>query len=98
MKKVLSLLMAMTFAATLSARPVGQETAMSLVQSFVRANFEISRQSDNLTLVKTAYSDRGDACYYIFNVGETTLIVQKISDLSGVNKEDQEEEIEAVKN
>lgn len=34
----------------------------------------------------------------IFNVGETTLIVQKISDLSGVNKEEQEEEIEAVKN
>lgn len=34
----------------------------------------------------------------IFNVGETALIVQKISDLSGVNKDDQEEEIDAVKN
>lgn len=75
MKKVLSLLMAMTFAATLSARPVGQETAKSLVQSFVRANFEISRQSDNLTLVKTGYSDRGEACYYIFNVGETGFVI-----------------------
>ena len=34
----------------------------------------------------------------IFNVGETAQIVQKISDLSGAGKEDQEEEIEAVKN
>ena len=34
----------------------------------------------------------------IVNVGETAQIVQKISDLSGAGKEDQEEEIEAVKN
>ena len=34
----------------------------------------------------------------LFNVGETALIVQKISDLSGAGEEDQEAEIEAVKN
>ena len=67
--------MALTFAATLMAHPVGQETTRSLAQSFVKANFEFTRQSDDLQLVKTAYSDRGEACYYIFNVGTTGFVI-----------------------
>ena len=60
---------------TLQARPVDQETAKRLGQSFVKANFEFTRQSSDLNLVQTAFSDRGEACYYIYNVGETGFVI-----------------------
>ena len=65
---------------TLQARPVDQETAKCLVQSFVKANFEFTRQSDQLNLVQTAFSDRGEACYYIYNVGETGFVILAADD------------------
>ena len=64
----------------LQARPVDQETAKRLGQSFVKANFEFTRQSDQLYLVQTAYSDRGEACYYIFNVGDTGFVILAADD------------------
>ncbi len=75
MKKILLSLLALTIAVTVSARPVSQETAQRLVQSFVSANFEFTRQSSDLSLVKTGYSDRGEACYYVFNVGTTGFVI-----------------------
>lgn len=65
---------------TLQARPVDQETAKRLGQSFVKANFEFTRQSDQLDLVQTAFSDRGEACYYIFNVEETGFVIMAADD------------------
>ena len=65
---------------TLQARPVDQEIAKRLGQSFVKANFEFTRQSDQLDLVQTAFSDRGEACYYIFNVGETGFVIMAADD------------------
>ena len=59
----------------LQARPVSEQTARNLAQSFVTANFEFTRQSTDLQLVKTAFSERGEACYYIFNVGETGFVI-----------------------
>ena len=76
MKKKLPLLMALVLGSLmLQARPIDQQTAQKLVQSFVTANFEFTRQSTDLNLVKTAYSDRGEACYYVFNVGETGFVI-----------------------
>ena len=60
---------------SLQARPVDQETAMRLGQSFVKANCEFTRQSSDLNLVQPAFSDRGEACYYIYNVGETGFVI-----------------------
>ena len=65
---------------TLQARPVDQETAKRLGQSFVKANFEFTRQSSDLNLVQTAFSDRGEACYYIYNVGETGFVIMAADD------------------
>ena len=65
---------------TLQARPVDQVTAKRLGHSFVKANFEFTRQSDQLDLVKTAFSDRGEACYYIYNVGETGFVILAADD------------------
>lgn len=81
MKKTLLTLMALLFAfVMLQARPVSQETAQRLAQSFVTANFEFTRQSTDLSLVKTAYSDRGEACYYVFNVGTTGFVILAADD------------------
>ena len=80
MKKTLSLLLALVFAAPLMAHPIGQETARSLAQSFVRANFDFTRQSSTLELVMTARSDKGEACYYIYNVGETGFVILAADD------------------
>ena len=65
---------------TLQARPVDQETAKRLGQSFVKAHFEFTRQCDQLDLVQTAFSDRGEACYYIYNVGETGFVIMAADD------------------
>lgn len=57
------------------AGPVDQETAKRLAQSFVTSNFESTRQSADLSLVHTAFSERGEACYYIYNVGNTGFVI-----------------------
>jgi hypothetical protein len=74
-KHILSMLAMALTCVTLQARPVDQETAKRLGQSFVKANFEFTRQSSDLNLVQTAFSDRGEACYYIYNVGETGFVI-----------------------
>ena len=74
-KRIFTMLVLAMTCVALQARPVDQETAKRLGQSFVKANFEFTRQSDQLNLVQTAYSERGEACYYIFNVGETGFVI-----------------------
>ena len=74
-KHIFTMLMLALTCAVLQARPVDQENAKRLGQSFVKANFEFTRQSDQLNLVQTAYSERGEACYYIFNVGDTGFVI-----------------------
>ena len=76
MKKILLTFAAVVFGTLmLQARPVSEQTARNLAQSFVSANFEFTRQSTDLTLVKTAFSERGEAYYYIYNVGETGFVI-----------------------
>lgn len=76
MKKLLfTLIVALMGITLLEARPVSEQTARNLAQNFVSANFEFTRQSTDLTLVKTAFSERGEACYYVFNVGETGFVI-----------------------
>lgn len=79
-KHILTLLVLAMTAFTLQARPVDQETARRLGQSFVKANFEFTRQSMDLNLVQTAFSDRGEACYYVFNVGEMGFVIIAAND------------------
>lgn len=74
-KHIFTMLMLALTCAVLQARPVDQENAKRLGQSFVKSNFEFTRQSDQLNLVQTAYSERGEACYYIFNVGDTGFVI-----------------------
>lgn len=76
MKKLLLIFAVVVMGTSLmQARPVSEQKARNLAQSFVSARFEFTRQSTDLILVKTAFSERGEACYYIFNVGETGFII-----------------------
>lgn len=64
---------------TLSANPVDFNTAKSLGQQFVMANFEQNNDVD-LNLVYTVTSDEGEACVYVFNVGNTGFVLVSASD------------------
>ena len=74
-KHILTLLVLVLACLSMHANPVGQETARRLGQSFAASNFEFSRQSSDLNLVYTAFSDRGEACYYVFNIGDTGFVI-----------------------
>ncbi len=74
-KHLFALLVLVVSGIALQARPVDQETAKRLGQSFVKANFEFTRQSSDWDLVYTAYSENGEACYYIYNIGETGFVI-----------------------
>lgn len=68
---ILSILLGMTAA---QAAPVGLETARSLAQKFVKANFDFASQSEELTL---SYSQ---ASFYVFNVGENGFVILSAND------------------
>ena len=81
MKNYIITLLALTLTSiAVQARPIDQETARRLGQSFVTSKFEQTRQSSELNLVYTAFSDRGDACFYIFNVGDTGFVIMAAED------------------
>lgn len=63
------------------ANPVSVSQAKYVGQQFVQANFEQSRQSDDLTLVYTGSSNRGEACFYVFNVGHNGFVMVSADDV-----------------
>ena len=81
MRNCIVILLAFAFMSlTVQARPVNQETAKRLGQAFVISKFEQTRQSSDLRLVHTAFSERGNACYYIYNVGNTGFVIMAADD------------------
>ena len=62
------------------ANPVSVSRAKYVGQQFVQANFEPSRQSSELTLVYTGSSLRGEACFYVFNVGDNGFVIVSADD------------------
>ena len=79
-KHLFALLVLVVTGIALQARPVDQETAKRLGQSFVKANFEFTRQSSDMDLVYTAYSESGEACYYVYNIGDTGFVILSADD------------------
>lgn len=79
-KTIFTMLVLALTSVALQARPVDQATAKRLGQSFVKSNFEFTRQNDQLNLIQTAYSDRGEACYYVYNVGDAGFVILAADD------------------
>ena len=81
MKKYLMSFLALAFGiGTAFANPVSVSQAKYVGQQFVQAKFEPSRQSSDLTLVYTGASYRGEACFYVFNVGENGFVMVSADD------------------
>ena len=81
MKKYLMSLLALVFGiGMVQANPVSVSQAKYVGQQFVQANFEQSRQMDDLTLVYTGTSTRGEACFYVFNVGNEGHVIVSADD------------------
>ena len=81
MKKYLMTLLVMVLGiGMVQANPVSVSQAKYVGQQFVQANFEQSRQMDDLTLVYTGVSTRGEACFYVFNVGDGGHVIVSADD------------------
>ena len=81
MKKYLMSLLALALGiGMVHAKPVDLSQAKYVGQQFVQAKFEQSRQSNDLTLVYTGTSYRGEACFYVFNVGDHGYVMVSADD------------------
>ena len=81
MKKYLMSMLALVLGIGVAqANPVGVSQAKYVGQQFVQANFEQARQSSELTLVYTGVSNRGEACFYVFNVGSEGHVIVSADD------------------
>ena len=74
MKRHLLVLTILCGFVTAHAAPVGLESARSLGQQFVHANFAYASQSDDLVLVYSQPS------FYVFNVGESGFVILSADD------------------
>lgn len=82
MKKLFFLIIALVFTCgMLSAAPVDANSAKTLGQKFVQANFDQNRQASGLDLVYTVTSDNGVPCLYVFNVDNSGFVIVSASDL-----------------
>ena len=80
MKKLFMLAVAVIIGlGTAFANPVDVNTAKSLGQMFVQANFEQTRNAD-LQLYYTVSSDNGTPCAYVFNLGNEGFVIVAASD------------------
>lgn len=80
MKKIVFTLALIIALGTLKANPVDVNTAMKLGKSFVNANFDYSSRSNELSLAYTAFTDRNEDCFYVFNVGDDGFVIFSADD------------------
>lgn len=66
-------------AIALFANPVSPERAKSIGQKFAQANFGMVSQTE-LQLVYTGSSERGEACFYVFNQGQSGFVIVSADD------------------
>ena len=81
MKKYLMSMLALVLGIGMAqANPVGLSQAKYVGQQFVQASFDQTRQSSELTLVYTGNTNRGEACFYVFNVGNEGYVIVSADD------------------
>ena len=82
MKKYLMSMLALILGiGMVNAHPVDQSRAKYVGQQFVQANFEQTRANGELTLVYTATTNRGAACFYVYNVGNEGFVIVSADDI-----------------
>ena len=82
MKKqlIFTLIVMLAGMTALNAHPVDAAKAKAIGQKFVSANFNNNMESSELQLVYTGVSDRSEACFYAFNVGQEGFVIVSADD------------------
>ena len=65
---------------TLNARPVDAARAKAVGQKFAQTNFNSNLRNNELQLVYTGASSRGEACFYAFNIGDGGFVIVSADD------------------
>ena len=79
-KQFLTLLVLLLGFNSLNANPVDLGKAKNIGQRFACAKINNEINSNDLQLVYTGTSQRGNACFYVFNVGETGFVIVSADD------------------
>ncbi len=79
-KHILLSLVVLLGMTTLNARPIDVARAKAIGQKFVQANFNSNLRSNDLQLVYTGMSTRGEACFYAFNAGDGGFVIISADD------------------
>lgn len=77
-KHFMSLMVLLLGLGMANANPVSLATAKMVGQQFSQTRFET--RSAELSLAYTATSERGDACFYVFNVGDEGFVIVSADD------------------
>ena len=81
MKKLAALITAIMLCMTLAqAGPVDVNVAQLVGKQFVAYTFDNLRQDPDLQLVYTGVADRGEACFYVFNVDDRGFVIVSADD------------------
>ena len=81
MKKHLFFLLALILGANcLNANPISIDKAKAIGQKFACANINNDLKDNDLQWVYTGASQRGEACFYVFNAGTTGFVIVSADD------------------
>ena len=80
MKKVFILFFVMLCSIGIYAHPIGVDRAKDLGMAFVNANLNQACQLNDLQLVYTGMSARGETSFYVFNFGNTGFVILSADD------------------
>ena len=81
MKKHITLLLVLLFSATtLLARPVDETQAKAIALQFLSAKLDNQLRDNDLQLVYTGTSTRGETCFYVYNAGTTSFVIVSADD------------------
>ena len=80
MKKVFTLFFVLLCSIGVYAHPIGVDRAKDLGMAFVNANLNQACQLNDLQLVYTGMSARGETSFYVFNFGGTGFVILSADD------------------
>ena len=80
MKKVFILFFVLLCSIGIYAHPIGVDRAKELGLAFVNANLNQACQLNDLQLVYTGMSARGETSFYVFNFGNTGFVILSAND------------------
>ena len=80
MKKVFILFFVLLCSISIYAHPIGVDRAKDLGMAFVNANLNQACQLNDLQLVYTGMSARGETSFYVFNFGNTGFVILSADD------------------